>query len=86
MNNATKIALVEFVDRLLGLMFIEHAEKLIAAELETAPAEIVALAEKRTAAKAAKDWATADALRAEIDAAGWVLTDTPSGPKLTRKA
>lgn len=85
-NNATKIALVEFVDRLLGLMFIEHAEKLVAAESETAPAEIVALAEKRTAAKAAKDWTTADALRAQIDAAGWVLTDTPSGPKLTRKA
>lgn len=85
-NNTTKTALVEFVDRLLGLMFIEHAEKLVAAESETAPAEIVALAEKRTAAKAAKDWATADALRAEIDAAGWVLTDTPSGPKLTRKA
>ena len=85
-NNTTKIALVEFIDRLLGLMFIEHAEKMIALESETAPAEIVALAEQRTAAKASKDWATADALRAQIDAAGWVLTDTPAGPKLTKKA
>ena len=84
-NNATKIALVEFVDRLLGLQFIDRAEKVVAAESETAPAEIIALAEKRTAAKVAKDWGTADALRAEIDAAGWVLTDTPDGPKLTKK-
>jgi site-specific DNA-cytosine methylase len=84
-NNATKYALVEFMDRLLGLQFIDRAEKLIAAESVVAPAEIVALADKRSAAKAAKDWATADALRAEIDAAGWVLTDTPTGPKLTKK-
>jgi cysteinyl-tRNA synthetase len=41
---------------------------------------------ERAKAKANKDWATADALRAEIDAAGWVLTDTPTGPKLTKKA
>ncbi|MBP5707901.1 MAG: hypothetical protein J6W79_02810, partial [Alphaproteobacteria bacterium] len=85
-NNTTKVALVEFIDRLLGLLFIEHAEKLIAAESESAPAEIVALAEQRTAAKASKDWATADALRDQIDAAGWVLTDTPTGPKLIKKA
>jgi len=85
-NNTTKIALVEFVDRLLGLQFIDHAEKLISNESESAPAEIVALAEQRAVAKTAKDWATADALRDQIDAAGWVLTDTPTGPKITKKA
>ena len=85
-NNTTKAALVEFVDRLLGLQFIDRAEKLIANESESAPAEIVALAEQRAAAKTAKDWTTADALRNQIDAAGWVLTDTPTGPKLTKKA
>lgn len=85
-NNATKAALVEFIDRLLGLQFIDRAEKLIATESVSAPAEIVALADKRAAAKSAKDWTTADALRAEIDAAGWVLADTPTGPKLTKKA
>jgi len=25
-------------------------------------------------------------LRDQIDAAGWLLTDTPTGPKLTKKA
>ena len=51
---------------------------------DEAPAEIVALAEARVAAKKAKDFAKADALRAEIKAQGWVVEDTPKGPKLKR--
>jgi cysteinyl-tRNA synthetase len=43
------------------------------------PAAITALAEKRWAAKQAKDWATADALRAEITAAGWSMQDRKDG-------
>src|SRR5690606_12347129 len=39
------------------------------------PAEITTLAEKRWAAKQAKDFATADALRKEITAAGWSMLD-----------
>ena len=85
-NSATKIALFEFIDRLLGLQFIDRAKKLNDAESETAPAEIVALASDRAAAKAAKDWGRADALRAQIDAAGWTVTDTPNGVKLVKKS
>lgn len=44
-----------------------------------APAEVTALAEKRWAAKQAKDWAAADALRAEITAAGWTMKDGKDG-------
>ncbi len=44
-----------------------------------APAEIKALAEKRWAAKAAKDFAAADALRKEIAAAGWSMLDRKDG-------
>jgi cysteinyl-tRNA synthetase len=51
------------------------------AEPET-PAEIVALAEKRWAAKAAKDFATADALRKELAAAGWSMLDRKDGYSL----
>ena len=40
-----------------------------------APSEIKTLAEKRWAAKAAKDWPGADALRKEITAAGWTMND-----------
>ena len=44
------------------------------------PAEVTALVEARTAARAARDWARADALRAELEALGWDVTDTPDGP------
>jgi len=46
------------------------------------PAEITALAEKRWAAKKAKDFKGADALRAELTAAGWSMLDGKDGYKL----
>ena len=85
-NSATKIALIEFIDRLLGLQFLSRAKQLQKLESVTAPAEIIALADARAVAKAAKDWATADALRAKIDAAGWTAVDTKDGTKLVKKA
>ena len=51
---------------------------------ETVPPEIAALAEKRAAARKARDFKTADAIRDELKNAGWILEDTPDGPKLTR--
>lgn len=84
-NASTKIALFEFIDRLLGLQFIDHAKKLNDAESETAPAEIVALASDRAAAKTAKDWSRADKIRAQIEAAGWTVVDTRDGAKLVKK-
>lgn len=52
-----------------------------AAEL-VPPDSVVALAEQRTAARAARDWATSDALRDEIAALGWQVKDTPDGIEL----
>ncbi len=46
------------------------------------PAAITALAEKRWAAKQAKDWAGADTLRKELAAAGWSMLDGKDGYKL----
>ncbi|MBL9187286.1 MAG: cysteine--tRNA ligase [Opitutaceae bacterium] len=46
------------------------------------PSEITALAEKRWAAKQAKDFATADALRKELAAAGWSMLDSKADYKL----
>ena len=85
-DNATKLALVKFVDELLGLQLIDRAQKIAEIENEAAPTNIVALAEKRAAAKVARDWATADALRAEIDAAGWSVLDSKEGYKIVKKA
>jgi len=48
-----------------------------------APANIVALAQKRWEAKQAKDWAQADVLRTDILAAGWLVKDQKDGFELT---
>jgi cysteinyl-tRNA synthetase len=56
------------------------------AEEETAPADVVALAERRQAARAARDWAEADRLRAEIADAGWEVRDEAGGFRLLRRA
>ena len=85
-NPATKLALFEFIDRLLGLQFIDRAQKLLELEQESAPSEIIALADQRATAKANKDWATADALRQQIDAAGWTVLDGKDGYKIVKKA
>lgn len=85
LNTATKIAVLEFVDDLLGLQFINRAKKLRKLESEAAPIEIQNLSAQRTAAKQAKDWARADEIRAQIDAAGWMVVDTKDGVKIIKK-
>jgi cysteinyl-tRNA synthetase len=47
-----------------------------------APSEIIELSKKRWAAKAAKDFKAADALRAELAAAGWSMLDRKDGYSL----
>jgi cysteinyl-tRNA synthetase len=44
---------------------------------------VAGLLEERTAARAEKDWARADAIRDRIAAAGIAVEDTPDGPKWT---
>ncbi len=84
-NSATKIALFEFIDRLFGLQFIDRATKLNELESESAPAEIMTLADARASAKAAKDWGEADKIRSQIEAAGWSIVDTKNGSKIVKK-
>lgn len=50
------------------------------------PPEVFALAEKRQAARAAKDWARSDELRDELAAAGWTIKDGPDGFELSPSA
>ena len=47
-----------------------------------APAEVLALLDRRNAARAAKDWAEADHLRDAITAAGFQILDGPEGSRL----
>ena len=53
---------------------------------EQAPAELLAKARARDEARRARDFARADELRGEIEAAGWEARDTPSGSVLYRRA
>ena len=57
----------------------------ISAPAETeVPAELIALLEARQAARKAKDFKKSDAIRDELKAKGWVIEDTPKGPKLKK--
>lgn len=49
-----------------------------------APAEILALLEARQAARKAKDFKRSDEIRDELKAKGWVVEDSPKGPKLKK--
>lgn len=75
---------VATLDQILGVLGFEATKLnlLAAAPKAEAPAEIVALAEKRWAAKTAKDFAAADALRKELTAAGWSMLDRKDGYSL----
>ncbi len=64
--------------RTLGLL--EHG-----GELAGPPPEVARLVEARGEARARRDWKRADQLRDEIRRRGWVVEDTPSGPRVTRK-
>jgi len=49
-----------------------------------APPEIVALLEARQQARKAREFQKADAIRGEMKARGWLIEDTPKGPRLKR--
>lgn len=49
-----------------------------------APPELLALLEERQAARKAKDFKKSDAIRDELKSKGWVIEDTPKGPRLKR--
>jgi cysteinyl-tRNA synthetase len=59
----------------LGLDAVTGNEDLV-------PAEIVAMAEERRAARAARDFARADVLRKAITDAGYEVRDAPDGFKI----
>jgi len=66
--------LFDKLTRVLGLL--QHKKE------ASFPQEALDLLEKRQAARKAKDYKTADALRDELRAMGYAIEDTPQGPKL----
>ncbi|MEG1791537.1 MAG: cysteine--tRNA ligase [Clostridia bacterium] len=74
--------------RILGLFkqapqsfvsYYENKHGVLDVENEDIPAEIIALAEKRKEAKANKNYALSDSIRAEITEKGYALLDTKDG-------
>lgn len=55
-----------------------------AAATAEAPADILALLEARQAARKAKDFKRSDEIRDELKAKGWIVEDSPKGPKLKK--
>ncbi len=50
------------------------------------PADLLALLETRQQARASKNWAEADRCRYEIETRGYIIEDTPKGPRLKKGA
>ncbi|MFN5962073.1 MAG: cysteine--tRNA ligase [Verrucomicrobiota bacterium] len=73
----------------LGLHFMLAAFGLIlpptSLQQDDIPEEILRLASQRWDARLARDWATSDLLRAELDALGWIMKDGKTSWELTRK-
>ena len=76
-SEAGEIILEEFrkFNQVLGSFDVDQT----AAPAEEIPQEVLALAEERTAARKAKDFAKADALRDQLKALGYVVEDVPGG-------
>ena len=66
-------------DELAGVLGLLYNRK-----TDAVPAEVTALVEQRAAAKKAKDWATADAIRARLTEMGWSVVDTAKGPQVSK--
>jgi cysteinyl-tRNA synthetase len=72
LSDADKKATILRFDDVLGLMLGEW-------EPAEVPEKVTGLVQEREAARAARDWSRADALRDEIAEAGWEVRDTPDG-------
>ena len=90
LSGASARSAVEFLDRTNALLGIVRSEYDLPVAAKSEPkvdeAWVNERIEERTAAKGAKDWARADAIRKELDEAGIVVTDTPQGPVWAAKA
>ena len=66
------------------MLWVLGLDNLLESE-DVADPEAERLLEEREAARAARDFATADAKRDELAARGWTVRDTAEGPKLVRQ-
>ena len=86
-NAATKLALINDFDKVLGLDLVANA-KLFLEESANAsadiPAEVMELVEQRKEARKAKDFALADEIRDKIASLGYEVKETRQGTEITK--
>jgi len=65
----------------------EVVEEVLTAERaeESLPPDVAARVEEREAARRARDWARADAIRDELARQGYIVEDAPQGPRVRRR-
>ena len=70
-----------------GLDFIDKFDDLFAIipDAESIPQNIYDLIKKREKARLKQDWKTADKIRNQLYQEGWLVADSPSGPKVRSK-
>ena len=73
---ASALGVLDDIDRVLGVL---------KPSATAADSEVEELVKQRQAARAAKNWAESDRLRDEIAQRGWIVQDSPQGPKLRKK-
>jgi cysteinyl-tRNA synthetase len=73
---ATQLANVREIAGAVGLELTSESDEI--------PPEIVAMVAERDAARAAKDFATSDRLRDDLQSLGWTVKDTPAGTQVHR--
>lgn len=79
-SDATKIYLLNDFDKVLSLDLVKTANKLKEEKNSSVDtAKVEELIKKRTEARSNKDWATADAIRDELNTMNVVIKDTPDG-------
>ncbi len=83
LNDAEKRYVIGELDKVLSLSLLDGADE-SGAQDGGEDAEIEALIEKRAKARKERDWATADAIRDELNARNIIVEDTPQGIKWRR--
>ena len=78
-DSKKKLALLEKFDEVLGLGFKEMKEELI-----SVPKDIQTLIDARERLRKEKKWAESDIIRERIKEKGFLIKDTPKGPKIAK--
>jgi cysteinyl-tRNA synthetase len=84
LNQRADAGQVHSAGSLQDMLWTLGLDNLLDADEDAPDAEAERLLAEREEARAAKDFATADARRDELAALGWQARDTPDGPRLIR--